>query len=239
MARKHSSSLTNPSQPSSPVSIDSPNDEVNLRQRIEDLEDSILECFRVPLTKWTIIDEERILDQIELIKDSIPEAINKALAILREEQQIRVTAQTHYEEMIASAQQQAAEILDQTGIIQQAEAEATSIRQQVQSECETIQQTTLQEIEQMRKITIQEMSQHRQQVLAESDEMQRGADEYVDHRLAHLEHRLGEILHEFTQVMHEVRNGRQRIQGNSLAQQAIPPKITPKNGKSGGKKPRA
>ncbi|MGK7945160.1 MAG: hypothetical protein AB4058_11890 [Microcystaceae cyanobacterium] len=238
MARKQSSSLTNSSQQPPSVPLNSVSDGMDIRQQIEDLEESILEGFRIPLTKWTVIDEERIIDQLDLIVENIPSAIKEALAILREEQQIRMAAETHYQEMIASAQQQAAEILEQTGIIQQAEAEAATIRHQVQSECEAIQQTTLQEIEEMRKMTTQEMTQHRQSVLAESDEIQRGADEYADRSLAHLEHRLGEILHEFSQMLQVVQNGRQQINGHSPEQQAISPKIAPRKAKSEGRRPR-
>lgn len=235
MARKNSSSNTNNPQ----NAPNSQNTGLDIQQQIEELEEQILEGFRIPLTKWTVIDEESLIEQLDLVIESIPQAVKQAMAILKEEQQIRLAAETHYQQMIESAQQRAAEILDQTGIIQKAEIEANQIRQQVQAECEAIQQKTLQEIEQMRQITTQEMSQHRQQVLAETEEMQREADQYADRNLAHLEQRLGEMLQEFNQMLQVVRNGRQQIKGNLPPNPVIPPQITPKKPKTGTKKTRA
>ncbi len=239
MARQNSHSLTNshPSQPAEAVRHASiPFD---IHQQIEELEKIILECFRIPLTRWTIVDEDRILDQLDIIKDSVPEDIKKARSILEREQQIIADAEAHYQKMVQSAQQRAAELLDQTGIIQQAEMEANRYRQQVQQECEVMQRKTLEEIEQMRQITTQEMSQYREQALAECREIQMGADDYADRSLQHLEQRLGQMVQELGQMVQVVRNGRQQIQGNPPppdAAKSLPPQLDNKRPKGEGKK---
>jgi len=118
-------------------------------------------------------DEGQIAEQIDLIYETVPPAVQKALAILQEEQEIITKAEEYAQQVLRSAQQRAAQILDESGIIQQAERQAAQIRQRVQQECESLQQQTLDEIEQMRHSTLQEVQQLRQKTQAECHEIQK------------------------------------------------------------------
>lgn len=180
----------------------------DVQQELVQLQELIYESFHIPVSPWTVIDEGKILDQIELISDNLPEAIQKALAVLDQEEAIMRQAEEYAQRIIQSAQQQAAKILDESGIIQQAEQQAAQFRYQVQQECESMQRQTLGELEQIRQVTTQELQQYRQQTVRECQDIQRDADNYADTVLGRLEQELGEMI----RVVH---NGRQRLYDNS------------------------
>ncbi|MGL5035728.1 MAG: hypothetical protein ACRC6M_18230 [Microcystaceae cyanobacterium] len=180
----------------------------DIQQELAQLQELIYDSFHIPVSPWTVIDEGRILDQIDLISDNLPDAIQKALAILDQEEAIMRQAEEYSQRILQSAQQQAAKMLDESGIIQQAEQQANQYRYQVQQECDAIQRQTLGELDQIRQVTTQELQQYRQQTLREAQDIQKDADKYADTVLGRLEQELGEMLR-------IVNNGRQRLYDNS------------------------
>lgn len=196
--------------------------EPDVYQELAKLQELIYESFHIPLTRWTVIDEGKVLDHLELISESVPEAINRALSIIEKEHEIIADAEAYAQQVVQSAQQQANQILDQTGIVQKAEYQASQLRQQVQKECEDYQQKTLTEVEQMRRQVTAELEQIRQQALAECDAIQNDADQYADAVLIHLEEQLDDMLR-------VVRNGRDQIRQNSLPEEPAPPKNLPES----------
>ena len=196
----------------------------DVQQELAELQELIYESFHVPLTNWTVVDEGKLLDQIEMISDNLPEAIQKALAVLDQEESIMAQAESYAQRIVQSAQQQAAEILEQSGIIQQAEQQASQIRLQVQQEVEALQRQTMSELEQIRQVTTQEVQQfrqqttqevqqYRQQTVRECQEIQQDADKYADAVLSRIERDLGEMIRIVT-------NGRQRLYENPPNQNA-------------------
>lgn len=203
---------------------DSPEAQTMVRRRVVDfdiqqdlaqLQELIYESFHIPVSPWTVIDEGKVLDQIDLISDHVPEAIQKALAILDQEETIMRQAEDYAQRIVQQAQQQAAKILDESDLRRQAEQQANQYRYQVQQECEAMQRQTLGELEQIRQVTTQELQQYRQQTLQECQDIQRDADNYADAVLGRLEQDLGQML----QI---VNNGRQRLYEHSPAHQATP-----------------
>jgi cell division septum initiation protein DivIVA len=192
--------------------------EFDIIEELERLQEIIItESSQIPLTPWRVMNENKLLDQIEIVSDSLPDSIQKAQALLEQKEDIILEAQQYAQQIIQSAQQRAAQLLDETGIIQHAEQQASQIRQQVQQECEALQTSTLTDIDQMRRSAHQELQQLRQQTLAECDAIQQGADEYADAALTDLEQKLGEMLS-------IVRNGRQQINRKSPSP-TIPKKL--------------
>jgi cell division septum initiation protein DivIVA len=215
MARKNSSSRKVADSTNQNHSGDSHGIEPDVYMELAKLQEIIYESFHIPMTRWTMIDEGKVLDQLEMISDHVPEAINRALSILEKEQEIIADAEAYAQQMVQSAQQKANQILDQTGIVQQAEYQANQLRQQVQQECEAYQRQTIAEVEQMRYSMNQELNQIRQQALAECDAIQNDADQYADAVLIHLEKQLDDMLR-------VVRNGRDQIRQNSLPDEPTP-----------------
>ncbi|MBD2018610.1 hypothetical protein H6F43_00230, partial [Leptolyngbya sp. FACHB-36] len=113
-------------------------------------------------------------------------------------------------ELIEQAEQRAAQILDEMGILRQAELEAQQIRQRVHQECDAVKEQTIAEIDRMRRQAQQELETLQQMALAECDEIQAGADRYADRVLTDMEHQLSEMLR-------VIRNGRQQLQPSEMS----------------------
>ncbi|NJL83229.1 MAG: DivIVA domain-containing protein [Chloroflexaceae bacterium] len=184
--------------------------DLDIHKEFNRVEEIVLDSPRVPFTRLTLLDEDRLLNQLDFVRLNLPEAFEKALSIIQQQEQIISQAEAYAEKLVQTAQNRAAQMLDEMAIVRRAEQEAGQVRQQIQRECEVIQQKTLAEIEQLRRAARQELEQMRQQTLAECTEIQRGADEYADAVLARIEQQLREMM----QIIY---NGRQQLRGNSAA----------------------
>jgi len=173
----------------------------------------ILDSPRIPLSRRTVVDEEVLLDQLDLVRLNLPAAFQEATEIVLHKEEVIVEAEQIAQQIIASAEQRAAQILDEMDIVRIAEQEAQQIRQQVQRDCEMMQQQVLGDIDQMRRRAQQELEEFQRQSIAECEDIQRGADEYADRVLSDLESQFGEM-------MRIVRNGRQQIQSDAAAKAA-------------------
>lgn len=180
----------------------------DIQRELDQLEEMILDSARIPFTQLTLVDEEKLLNQLDLVRVNLPQAFEKALAVIQRKQHILQEADDYARRIIQSAQQRAAEILDETGIIQQAEIQASQIRHQAQQESEALRQQTIAEVEQSRHNLNQELQQLRHRTLTECQDIQDGAYTYADSLLTSLEHELSEML----RVVH---NGKQHLSGNS------------------------
>jgi len=181
---------------------------VDIQRELNKLEEIILDSPRIPLSRRTLVDEEQLLDQLDLVRLSLPGAFQEATELLLHKEEVLLDAEQYAQEIIEAAQQRAAQILDEIGIIRQAELEAQRIRQQVQQECEAMQQQTIADIDQIRRRAQQELEDLQRTALAECEEIQRGADDYADRVLRDMEQQLNEM-------MRVIRNGRQQLSGGT------------------------
>jgi len=177
---------------------------VDIQRELNRLEEIVLDSPRIPLTHRTLIDEEQLLDQLDLVRLSLPTAFRDAEALVRRQAEILTQAQQYAEEIVVAAENRAAQILDETGIVQQAEMEARRIFQQVQQECDAMREQVAEELDRMQARTEQEIQEMRRQALAERDDIQAGADDYADRVLGEIERQLSDML----RVIH---NGRQQL----------------------------
>ncbi|MBD2182173.1 DivIVA domain-containing protein [Planktothrix sp. FACHB-1355] len=178
---------------------------VDIQRELNRLEEMILDSPRIPLTRRTVIDEEQLLEQLDLIRLNLPNAFEEAEAIIREKEELLLQAEQYAHKMIEAASQRAAQILDETGIVRQAKQEAQQLWQMVQQECEAAQEQTLAEIERMHREAQQELEELRAKAIAEANAIQNGADDYAEKMLNSIEQHLNEMLR-------VVRNGRQQLQ---------------------------
>lgn len=178
---------------------------VDIQRELNRLEEMILASPHIPLTRRTLVDEEKLLDQLDLVRLNLPTAFQEAQAIVHQKKEILLQAEQYAQEIIEIAQNKAAQILNEMGIIRQAELEAQQIRQQVQQECEAAQEQTLAEIDIVRRQAQQEFEEMRSRAIVESEEIQEGADEYADDVLKNIEQQLNDMLR-------IIRNGRQHLQ---------------------------
>lgn len=180
----------------------------DIQQELNKLEEMILDSPRIPLSRRTLVDEEQLLDQLDLVRLNLPAAFQEATEIILHREEVLLEAEQYAQEIIADAERRAAQILEEMGLIRQAEMEAQRIRQQVQIECEEMQQQVLVDIDQMRRQAQQELHEMQKLAIAECEQIQRGADEYADGVLQDMEQ-------QFAEMLKIVRNGRQQLQMNN------------------------
>lgn len=178
---------------------------LDIQRELNRLEEMILDSPR--FLRRTLINEDEFLDQLDLVRLSLPEAFHEAVEIVRQREEILDQAEQYAQEMIEAAEHRAAQIMDESGIIRQAEHEAQQIRSSVQQECEAVQQQTIAEIDRMRRQAQQDLEEMRRLAIDECEEIQIGADQYADQVLRDMEAQMSEMLR-------IIRNGRQQLQIN-------------------------
>ncbi len=178
---------------------------IDIQRELNRIEEILFDSFHIPFTQRTLVDEEAVLSQLDLVRENLPTAFEDAEKIVRQRDEILLSAEEYAQEIMEAAERRADQMLDEMGIIQQAELEASQIRQRVQQECELIQEQTLAEIERMRLQAQQELEQMRQLALVDCEDIQNGADDYADAVLTSIEQQLSDMLR-------VIRNGRHQLQ---------------------------
>lgn len=189
---------------------------VDIQQELNKLEEFILDSPRIPLSRRTLIDEEALLDQLDLVRLNLPSAFQEATEIVLRKEEVLLEAEQYAQDILAAAEERAAQILDEISLVRQAELEAQRIRQEVQHECDLMQQQVMQEIEQMRRRAQQELEEMQRRAIAECEEIQQGADDYANRVLSDMEQQLGEMIR-------IVRNGRQQLHHEPPSRSMTPP----------------
>jgi F0F1-type ATP synthase membrane subunit b/b' len=187
-----------PSEPSRTGGID-------IQRELNRLEEMILDSPRILLSRRTLVDEEHLLEQLDLVRLNLPAAFQEATEITRHKEEILLEAEQYAQEIIESAERRAAQILDEMNLIRQAELEVQQLRQQAQRECESMQEQALADIDLMRRQAQQEIEELRRQALLECEDIQAGADAYADRVLRDMEHQLSDMIR-------VIRNGRGQLQ---------------------------
>ena len=189
---------------------------VNILQELNVLEDLILYGFRVPLIGRTLVDEDKLIEQIDFIRVSLPAIFQEAALVLQQKNDVLLEAEEYGQQVISAAQAKRAQILAQSDIIRQVEQEAEQLRRQVQEECEAMMQATLTEIDQKRRSCQEELEEMRQTAIAQAQTIENGADEYADSVLDGIEQDLNDMLRIIT-------NGRQQLRPDVTSQRNSPP----------------
>ncbi|MGB3640651.1 MAG: DivIVA domain-containing protein [Rivularia sp. (in: cyanobacteria)] len=189
---------------------------VDIQQELNRLEEIILTSFRIPLTRKTLVDEEKLLEQLDFIRLSLPEAFQEAVLTIQQKEEILLEAEAYGQQMVEAAQAKRAQVLNESDIIRQAEQQTEQLSRQVQQECELRMQETLDEIERKRRACQQEIEEMRRLAMEEAEQIAQGADQYADNVLEHMEQELNESLK-------IIRNGRQQLYGEPQPSQRVYP----------------
>ncbi|MCA6525743.1 MAG: hypothetical protein IM516_01375 [Pseudanabaena sp. M158S2SP1A06QC] len=166
---------------------------MSLHKELDHLEEMVLESGP-RVMGHTVIDEEKLCQQIDRVRLSVPESIAKAEEILLYKQDLIAEAKQYAEDLIKSAELRASQLLEESLIIRQAEQEASQIRRETQEECEQMRLQALNEVNQMRRQAQKDLDNLHQIVSSEVQDMQRGADEYSDRVLGNLESQLIDMI---------------------------------------------
>ena len=177
---------------------------VDIQRELNRLEEIVLDSPRIPLSRRTLVDEDQLLEQLDLVRLSLPEAFHEAEAVVQHKEEILQQAEQYAQTIIGQAERQAAQIVNETGILRQAEAEAQQLRQRVQQECESARDQTISEIDHLRRQAQAELEEMQRHAIAECQDIQSGADHYADRVLSDMEMQLAEMLR-------VIRNGKQQL----------------------------
>ena len=184
---------------------------VDIQQELNRLEEIVLSSLRIPLTGRTLVDEDKLLEQLDFVRLSLPTVFQEALDILAQKDEILLEAEEYGQQVVDVAQAKRAQILAESDIVRQAQREADQLRRQVQQDCEAMMQETLTEIERKRRACQQELEEMRQTAIAQAQEIEDGADKYADNVLGNIEQDIQEMLTIIT-------NGRKQLRGDEPPQ---------------------
>jgi hypothetical protein len=179
---------------------------VDILQELNRLEDMILAGLQIPLTGRTLIDEDKVLEQLDFVRVFLPSVFQEAAELLQNKEEIMLEAEEYGQQVVEAAQAKRAQILADSDIIRQAERETEQLRRKVQQECDAMMQDTLAEIERKKRACMQELEEMRQNAIAQAQEIEDGADQYADNVLENIEQDLQEMLRIIT-------NGRLQLRG--------------------------
>lgn len=194
-----------------PPSADADLGSGEIQQKLTRLEEIILSSPHIPLTRRTLVDEEQLLEQIDLLRSLLPSVLQQAQAIVAQRQEILLQAEREANEIIQTAQAQAAQIVDRTTIVQQADLSARQLQQQVQQQCLLAQEENLQQIDRLRQDAERQIERMRQEAIMEAEDILCGADDYADAVLSSLEQQL-------TEALRIIYNGRRQLQPDEIQQ---------------------
>ncbi len=169
----------------------------DIQKQLDSLENCLSEKAKIPFTDLIIINKSSVLESLKLLKANLPPALAVANEILQQKQVIISKAEDYGRNRVISAEKKAEKILQNSGIIRQAELEAARIQQDAEEECKRLLQSTQEEIGRLRELTA-----------IEYEEIQKGADTYAINVLSNLEEQL-------VQMLEVTRNGRQQLEPSS------------------------
>ncbi|MGF1520958.1 MAG: hypothetical protein ACFBSF_01390 [Leptolyngbyaceae cyanobacterium] len=181
---------------------------LDIQQSLDVLEELILESPRVPLSRRTLVDEDKLLEQLDRIRLNLPSVFQEAMQIVQQRDRILGSAEQQAQDMLNAVEQEATRRLQEMGIVQRAEEQARHVQQKLQQDCEALRSQTMAEIEQWQEAARQHWETTKQQSEAECQALKQEADVYAAQVLQRVEHQLSEML----QIVY---NGRRSLAGES------------------------
>lgn len=183
---------------------------LDIQQSLNVLEEIILESPRVPLSRRTLVDEDKLLEQLDRIRLNLPSVFQEAVQIVQQRDMILGKAEQYAQEMLNAVEQEAERRLNDLGIVQQAEAQARQVQHKLQQDCDVLRSQTMSEIEQWQQTARQRWDEAKQQAEADCQALRQEADVYAAQVLQRVEQQLSEMLR-------IVYNGRKALVGDTLS----------------------
>lgn len=111
---------------------------IDIDYLIEQLEELRDRGMQIPLTNLVLIDQEKFLRLINQLRISVPREVQEARQITQERDRIIAQAQERAENIIALAEQQAAELVSDHAIARRAESREQELLEEARQEAEGI-----------------------------------------------------------------------------------------------------
>ena len=111
---------------------------MDIQHLIDRLEELIDEGRHIPLSRYTLIDEERALEIIDQMRISIPGEIEKANRVLMQRERLLAQAKEEAARIVQLAREKSEALVDGDAITQAAQSRAANIIEQARQEAERI-----------------------------------------------------------------------------------------------------
>lgn len=111
---------------------------MDIQHLVDRLEDLIDEGRHVPMSRFTLIDEERALEIIDQMRISIPEQIEKATRVVNQRDRLIAQANEEANRIIRMAREKNEELISRDAIVQKAQQRSETLTMQARLEAEKI-----------------------------------------------------------------------------------------------------
>ena len=109
---------------------------LDLQYLIDRLEALVTGAKRVPISGKLMLDEQELADLIDQMRTVLPEEVRAARKVLRERDSVIAEAQQQADEILKTAHEQAEMLLDQQGLLQEAEVRANRYLEDVERDAQ-------------------------------------------------------------------------------------------------------
>lgn len=96
---------------------------------LNELEEFIEDCSRVPLSKRIMVDENRLLDYLDQIRTALPDEVRQAKLLIKERERVLNESRLEAQQILENVQKQIEKSVDESEIVQQAQKRAQEILQ--------------------------------------------------------------------------------------------------------------
>lgn len=109
---------------------------MDLQYLIDRLETMVTQAKHMPLTGKLMLDEQELADLIDQMRTVLPEEVRQARKVLRERDSIISEAQQQADDILKTAHEQAEMLLDQQGLLAEAQARAKQYMDEVEADAQ-------------------------------------------------------------------------------------------------------
>lgn len=109
---------------------------MDLQYLIDRLETMVTGAKHVPISNKLMLDEQELADLIDQMRTVLPEEVRAARKVLRERDSIIQEAQQQADDVLKTAHEQADMLLDEQGIMAEAQARADQFMEQVERDAQ-------------------------------------------------------------------------------------------------------
>jgi len=195
---------------------------------LEKIENAVYNSRKVPMTNYSLIRQDKILNLIEKTRNNLPEEMKRARWVSKENQRIIQESQVkageivreaenRSKELMREAKEESRKLLDKEAIVVDAKSRADEILTKTKTEAESILILAREKSEEMLKKAEMTSTDLAYRSSREASYVKKGADEYAIKILTRLESEIGRIHEILTSNLNDMKLAQveKAVQGNA------------------------
>ena len=103
---------------------------VDLFKLLEEMEEYIQSCRRLPMTDKVLVSEDTLLDFADRLRSLLPEELHQARLMVKDREQLMEDARMEAERVVVKAKQRMEDMIKESELVKQAQAAAEEIMAQ-------------------------------------------------------------------------------------------------------------